>query len=172
MLQGLVLILHIGNVVLWFLSWRQADQSGMSFYTWWKFASCDLLYVKNSTLHHWMRNILYQLSQYIVSPGAWITKNSYLIPMLISMLFNTDFQTWHLIGWKHSCQPIRSHVRNPCWIKWNLSQILICNPGPRTWYLWLNFIIFLPFLTVNFNCLLHLMFFMLQWYKMKKTHGT
>ena len=21
------------------------------------------------------------------------------------------FQTWHLIGWQHSCQPIRSHVR-------------------------------------------------------------
>ena len=31
--------------------------------------------------------------------------------MLKSMLFNKDFQTWHLIGWQHSRQPIRSHVR-------------------------------------------------------------
>ena len=27
------------------------------------------------------------------------------------MLVNSDFQTWHLIGWQHSRQPIRSHVR-------------------------------------------------------------
>ena len=27
------------------------------------------------------------------------------------MLVNKDFQTWHLIGWQHSRQPIRSHVR-------------------------------------------------------------
>ena len=33
------------------------------------------------------------------------------IPMLKSMLVNKDFQTWHLIGWLHSRQPIRSHVR-------------------------------------------------------------
>ena len=25
--------------------------------------------------------------------------------------FNKDFQTWHLIGWQHNRQPIRSHVR-------------------------------------------------------------
>ena len=31
--------------------------------------------------------------------------------MLKSMLVNKDFQTWHLIGWQHSRQPIRSHVR-------------------------------------------------------------
>ena len=31
--------------------------------------------------------------------------------MLKSMLFDKDFQTWHLIGWQHSRQPIRSHVR-------------------------------------------------------------
>ena len=33
------------------------------------------------------------------------------ISMLKSMSVNKDFQTWHLIGWQHSCQPIRSHVR-------------------------------------------------------------
>ena len=27
------------------------------------------------------------------------------------MLDNKDFTTWHLIGWQHSHQPIRSHVR-------------------------------------------------------------
>ena len=31
--------------------------------------------------------------------------------MVKSMLANKDFQTWHLIGWQHSRQPIRSHVR-------------------------------------------------------------
>ena len=33
------------------------------------------------------------------------------ISMLKSMVVNKDFQTWHLIGWQHSHQPIRSHVR-------------------------------------------------------------
>ena len=31
--------------------------------------------------------------------------------MLKSMLINKNFQTWLLIGWQHSRQPIRSHVR-------------------------------------------------------------
>ena len=38
----------------------------------------------------------------VYSTGAWVTKK---ISMLKSML-----QTWHLIGWQHSHQPIRSHV--------------------------------------------------------------
>ena len=29
----------------------------------------------------------------------------------IFMLVNKDFQNWQLIGWQHSRQPIRSHVR-------------------------------------------------------------
>ena len=33
--------------------------------------------------------------------------------MLKSMLVNKDFQTWHLIGWQHSRQPIKSHIRKP-----------------------------------------------------------
>ena len=33
------------------------------------------------------------------------------IPMLKPILVNKDLQTWHLIGWQHGCQPIRSHVR-------------------------------------------------------------
>ena len=33
------------------------------------------------------------------------------ISMLKSMLLHKDFQTWHLIGWQHSRQPIRSHVK-------------------------------------------------------------
>ena len=35
------------------------------------------------------------------------------ISMLKSMLINKEFQTWHLIGWQQSRQPIRSHVRKP-----------------------------------------------------------
>ena len=35
------------------------------------------------------------------------------ISMLKSMLANKYFQTWHLIGWQHSRQPIKSHVRKP-----------------------------------------------------------
>ena len=30
---------------------------------------------------------------------------------LESMLVYKDFQTWYLIGWQHSRQPIRIHVR-------------------------------------------------------------
>ena len=48
--------------------------------------------------------------------------------MLKSMLVNNDIQTWHLIGWQHSCQPIRSHVRKS--LLWNLTWILLSNPGP------------------------------------------
>ena len=33
------------------------------------------------------------------------------IPMINSMLINKDFQNCLLIGWQHSRQPIRSHVR-------------------------------------------------------------
>ena len=33
------------------------------------------------------------------------------IYMLKSKLVEKDFQTWSLIGWQHSRQPIRSHVR-------------------------------------------------------------
>ena len=33
------------------------------------------------------------------------------ISMLKSMLVNKNFQTWHMIGWQHSHQPIKSHVR-------------------------------------------------------------
>ena len=31
--------------------------------------------------------------------------------MLKSILVNKDIQTWRLIGWQHSRQPMRSHVR-------------------------------------------------------------
>ena len=31
--------------------------------------------------------------------------------LLKSILVNTDFQTWFLIGWQHSHQPIRTHIR-------------------------------------------------------------
>ena len=49
---------------------------------------------------------------------AWI--------MLISMLVNNDLQTWHLIGWQHSCQPIRGHVRRSARLTWwcNCMRIL------------------------------------------------
>ena len=30
--------------------------------------------------------------------------------ILISMIVNKDFQTWHLTGWQKSRQPIRSYV--------------------------------------------------------------
>ena len=33
------------------------------------------------------------------------------ISILKSTLVNKDFQTWLLIGWQHSHQPIRSYVR-------------------------------------------------------------
>ena len=35
----------------------------------------------------------------------------YEMSILKSILVSKDFQTWHLIGWQHSRQPIRSHVR-------------------------------------------------------------
>ena len=31
--------------------------------------------------------------------------------ILESMSVNKYFQAWLLIGWQHSCQPIRNHVR-------------------------------------------------------------
>ena len=31
----------------------------------------------------------------------------------VKILVNKVFQTWHLIGWQHSRQPIRNHIRKP-----------------------------------------------------------
>ena len=46
--------------------------------------------------------------------------------MLISILFNKDLQTWHLIGWQPTCQPTWSHVRKPLLTNMNF----FCNRGP------------------------------------------
>ena len=46
------------------------------------------------------------------------------------MLVNKDFQTWHLMGWQHSCQPIRSHVRKSLLTNLELTWILLSNPQP------------------------------------------
>ena len=52
------------------------------------------------------------------------------------MLVNNDFQTWHLIGWQHSCQPIRSHVRKSSITKMTKMEfvmdfyLVIPSPGP------------------------------------------
>ena len=49
------------------------------------------------------------------------------------MLVNKDFQTWHLIGWQHSHQPIRSHVRKSLLTNMELKRILLSNPQP--WFM-------------------------------------
>ena len=41
---------------------------------------------------------------------TWVLRY-YGIAISIYMLANKDFQTWHLIGWKYSRQPNRSHVK-------------------------------------------------------------
>ena len=43
-----------------------------------------------------------------ITPGPVIFREKK--KMLKSMSVNKDFLTWLLIGWQHSCQPIRSHV--------------------------------------------------------------
>ena len=53
----------------------------------------------------------------------------YEIAMVKSRLVNKDFQTWHLIGRHHSCQPIRSHVRKSLLKSWDFNMDLINNPG-------------------------------------------
>ena len=62
-------------------------------------------------------------------PGSWDTKKS---QVLKSMLVNKDFQTWLLIGWQHSCQPIRTHVRKSLlmYIYFNMYVFLVIQaPG-------------------------------------------
>ena len=61
-----------------------------------------------------------------ISQGPGLLKMS----KLKSKLFNKDFQTWYLIGWQHSCRPIRGHVKNPCSLTRNLTWIVLSNPGP------------------------------------------
>ena len=48
-------------------------------------------------------NLLY-FTLAFTSPGACKIE-------LKSVFVYKDFQTWHLIGWQHHRQPIRSHVR-------------------------------------------------------------
>ena len=46
------------------------------------------------------------------------------------MLFNTHFQTWHLIVWQFSHQPIRGNFRKYSLTNMKLTWILLLNPGP------------------------------------------
>ena len=47
------------------------------------------------------------------------------------MLVNNDFQTWHLIGWQHSHQPIKSLVEKPCLINMEFNMdVYIVTPSP------------------------------------------
>ena len=48
-----------------------------------------------------------------------------------SMLVAKNFQTWLLIGWQHSCQPIRSHVRRSFLTNIDIGTDFHNNPGPR-----------------------------------------
>ena len=52
-----------------------------------------------------------------------------IFPVKIHVI-NKDFQTWHLIGWRHSRQPIRSHVKKSCLLTWISTWLLLGNPGP------------------------------------------
>ena len=47
------------------------------------------------------------------------------------MLVNKDFQTRHLIGWQHSRQPIKSHVRKSLLANMEFNIDLLSNPQPR-----------------------------------------
>ena len=47
----------------------------------------------------------------IYQPGSWFTKKK-------SCWLTGIFQTWHLIGWQHSYQSIKSHVRKSLFIHW------------------------------------------------------
>ena len=51
--------------------------------------------------------------------------------MLKSLLVNKDFQTWHLIGWQRSRQPIRSHVRKSLSTDMNFNMDFLSNPAAR-----------------------------------------
>ena len=50
--------------------------------------------------------------------------------MLNSMSVNKDFQTWFLIGWQQSRQPIRSHVRKSMLTYKDFNFDFLSNPGP------------------------------------------
>ena len=50
--------------------------------------------------------------------------------MFKSMLLNKHFHTWHLFGWQHDRQPIRSHVRKFLLNKRLLTWVLLSNSSP------------------------------------------
>ena len=52
--------------------------------------------------------------------------------MLNSMLVNKDFLTWHLIGWRQCCQPIRCQVWKSLLTNMDLTWKFLSNPGPRS----------------------------------------
>ena len=52
--------------------------------------------------------------------------------MLKSLLVNKDFHTWHLIGWQHSPQLIRSHVRKPLLTNMEFNIDFTTNRGRNT----------------------------------------
>ena len=50
--------------------------------------------------------------------------------MFTAMLVNQNFPSWLLIGWQHSCQPIRSHVCKSCKLKWILTWLFLVIQAP------------------------------------------
>ena len=60
----------------------------------------------NSSVSAMELHLLHEASD--LEPGLL---RSFHVKILVTLLVNKDFQTWHLIGWQQSCQPIRCHVR-------------------------------------------------------------
>ena len=60
--------------------------------------------------------------------------------MLQFMTVSKHFQTWHLIGCQHCCQPIRSHVRKSLFTNMDFDMFLLSNPGP-----WKNMLLLDPY---------------------------
>ena len=82
--------------------------------------------------HHGMSNnwSIECLFNSLFNLGPGLLRVSY-VKFQNSMLVNRDFQTWHLIGWQHSRQPIRSHVRKSLLTNMEFKHgFYLSNPGP------------------------------------------
>ena len=58
----------------------------------------------------------------VIIRETWACISLKKLPKLTPILLARNFQTWLVIGWQHSCQPIKSHVRKSLLIYMDLNM--------------------------------------------------
>ena len=92
------------------LSRQGTLQGEQIFGAFWVVSDVDLWKFQEQSLKRKLQKYIKHINYYLVSV-VMFSKDFTKISMLKSVIRNKDLQTWILVGWQHSCQPIRSLVK-------------------------------------------------------------